>query len=192
MKNKEIFNIIILGVGGQGQITLLQILANAALRENYDIKTSELHGLSQRGGSVEVHCRFGNKLHSPLIAQAGADLLVGLEMQETLRGLYYVNPKTKILLNRYISPIAQQKPLSEREILSQINKFTKNIEIVPATEICKRELENEIIAGIYLISFAAAKGFIPLKPDSIFEAIKTKIPKKHLELNRKAFELAQK
>jgi len=60
-KNKKDFNLIIVGTGGQGLITLLQILAEAALIEGYEVKTSELHGLSQRGGSVEVHIRFGKK-----------------------------------------------------------------------------------------------------------------------------------
>ena len=66
------FNIVIVGTGGQGLITLLQIVAEAALRVGLDIRTSELHGLSQRGGSVEVHIRFGKKIYSPLIAQGKA------------------------------------------------------------------------------------------------------------------------
>jgi len=88
------FNIIIIGTGGQGLITLLQVLAEAALIENYDVKTSELHGLSQRGGSVEVHIRFGKEIHSPLVSQSGADLVLALEIQESLKGIYFANRKT--------------------------------------------------------------------------------------------------
>ena len=68
---------IIVGTGGQGLITLLQILAEAALIEGYDVKTSELHGLSQRGGSVEVHIRFGKEIYSPLIFPGKANLILG-------------------------------------------------------------------------------------------------------------------
>jgi len=68
-KNLEQFNIVIAGTGGQGLITLLQVISEAAMAEGYDIRTSELHGLSQRGGSVEVHIRFGKKIYSPLVVQ---------------------------------------------------------------------------------------------------------------------------
>lgn len=84
-KDIKNFNIILVGVGGQGIITLTRILAQAALIERYDVKTSELHGLSQRGGSVEAHVRFGAKIYSPLVKRAGADLIISLEIQETLR-----------------------------------------------------------------------------------------------------------
>ena len=104
-KNFEQFNMLIVGTGGQGQITLLQILAEAALSEGKEIKTSELHGLSQRGGSVEVHLRFGKKIFSPLVSQGKADLILGLEMQECLKACYYANPKTNFLVNKYIAPI---------------------------------------------------------------------------------------
>ena len=91
MNNNKNFNIVIVGTGGQGLITLLQILAEAALIEKFDVKTSELHGLSQRGGSVEVHIRFGKKIHSPLVAQASADLILALEAQETLKASTFAN-----------------------------------------------------------------------------------------------------
>ena len=89
-QNKNQFNIVIVGTGGQGLITLLQVLAEAAVFSGLDIKTSELHGLSQRGGSVEVHIRFGKKIYSPLVAQGEADLVIALEMQESvLRNLVF-------------------------------------------------------------------------------------------------------
>ena len=131
-KNLEQFNIVIVGTGGQGQITLLQILAEAAVIEGYDVKTSELHGLSQRGGSVEVHIRFGKKIYSPMVAQGKADLILGLEMQEALKGNYYANKETKFLINQFIIPIPLRKPLSEKEISANLKKINKNITVVPA------------------------------------------------------------
>lgn len=76
MKNN--FNIIISGIGGQGVITLTRILAETAFLEGYDVKTSELHGLSQRGGSVETHIRFGKNIYSPLIMPSQVDLIIDL------------------------------------------------------------------------------------------------------------------
>ncbi len=201
-KNLEQFNMVIVGTGGQGLITLLQIISEAALAEDYDIRTSELHGLSQRGGSVEGHIRFGKKIYSPLVMRGGADLVLGLEMQEILNGIYFANPKTKFLINQFIIPISLKKPLSENEILNQLKKISKprsrasslrgeNITIIPADKICQEKLQNSVVSGIYLISFATFKNLIPLKPESIQKAIKSIIPEKFLELNLKAFNLAK-
>ena len=185
------FNMMIVGTGGQGQITLLQILNQAAFIEGYDVKSSELHGLAQRGGSVEVHIRFGKEIFSPMVSQGKADLILALEMQETLKGSYYANSKTNFLINKYIIPIPAIKSLSEKEILDNLKKITKNIAVVPAAEICKEKLGTEVLAGVYLICLAVFKKLIPLKPESIQKAIKIIIPEKFLELNLKTFELAK-
>ncbi len=189
-KNFDQFNILIVGTGGQGQITLLQILAEAALAEGKEIKTSELHGLSQRGGSVVVHLRFGKKVYSPLISQRKADLILGLEMQECLKACYFANPKTAFLINKYFVPIPLQKLLTEKEILKNLKKFSKKVTLIEAANICQKELGTNIVAGIYLLSLASFKKLIPLKPASILKAIKKIIPGKYLELNLKTFNLA--
>jgi len=191
VKSLEQFNMVIVGTGGQGLITLLQIISEAALAEGYDIRTSELHGLSQRGGSVEVHIRFGKKIYSPLVMRAKADLILGLEMQEILNGIYFANPKTKFLINQFVIPISLKKPLSENETLNQLKKISKNITIIPADKICQEKLQNSVVSGIYLISFATFKNLIPLKSESIQKAIRKIIPEKFLELNLKAFNLAK-
>jgi len=184
---------LIVGTGGQGQITLLQILTEAALIEGYDVKTSELHGLAQRGGSVEVHARFGKKkIYSPLVSQGKADLILGLEAQECLKAIYFANTKTNFLINKYIVPIPLQKVISERQIFKTLKRFTKNINLIPAAEICQKEFGTNVVAGVYLLSLASFKKLIPIKPVSIKKALKKIIPKKHLELNLKAFNLSAK
>ncbi len=190
MANKKEFNIVIVGTGGQGLITLLRILAEAAMSEGYDVKTSELHGLSQRGGSVEVHIRFGEDIFSPLVAQASADLILGLEMQECLKGAYFSNSKTTFLINKFFVPILGQESLSERDILKQLKKFSKNILVIPGADICQKELGSNVVAGVYLLSYACFKEIIPLKPNSILKAIKKIVPERYLDLNKKTFNLA--
>jgi len=190
-KKIDQFNMVIVGTGGQGLITLLQIIAEAALFEGFDIKTSELHGLSQRGGSVEVHIKFGKKIYSPLIPQGRADLVLGLEMHETLRAVNFANPKTLFLINKYIIPIPMVKNLTEKEVSDNLKKISKNIDLIPASEICKEKLGTDVVSGIYLISFAVFKGLIPIKPSSVEKAIKKIIPAKYLELNLKTFNLAK-
>ncbi len=189
MKNKN-FNLIICGVGGQGQITLLRILSEAAILENKDYKAAETHGLSQRGGQVEVHFRMG-KVFSPLVPEAGADLILALELQEALRSMYYCSKRTKILINDKIIPMIGEKPLKKEKILKEIEKFTKNIEIVEASKICQENLGKEILAGVYLISYASFKKILPLKPKSILKALKKIVASKYLKLNIKAFQLAK-
>jgi indolepyruvate ferredoxin oxidoreductase beta subunit len=191
LKNLKQFNMMVTGTGGQGLITILQVISEAALIEGYDVKTSELHGLSQRGGSVEVYIRFGKKVYSPLIPQGKADLIMGLEAQEALKGAYFANSNTNFLVNRNIIPIPLQKPLSEDEVFGSLKKISKNVFMVPAKEICKEKLGTEVVAGTYLLSWAVFKKIIPLEPSSILKALKKVIPLKHQELNIKTFELAK-
>lgn len=165
-KKTEQFNIVIVGIGGQGLITLLQVLAEAALLQGYDVKTSELHGLSQRGGSVEVHIRFGKNIFSPLVAQGKAELILALDSKEGLNAKRYAGPKTSWLIN---SPSK-----------------------IAATQICEKELGNKIVAGVYLLSLAVFRNLIPLKPGSILAALEKVIKPKYIELNKKAFNLAEK
>lgn len=192
MSNKNELNIVIVGVGGQGLITLLQIISQAALAEDFEIKTSELHGLSQRGGSVEVHARLGRNIFSPLVRQGGADLIIALELQEALRACYYASKeKTVFLLNDFFSPVLKGEPLKKEEVLKNLEDFAKKRVLISASEICKKEIGKEVLAGVFLLSTAAFKDLIPLKSTSILKAIEKVIPEKYLGLNKKAFRLGQ-
>lgn len=190
-KNQE-FNLVIVGVGGQGLITLLRIISEAALLEGFDVKTSELHGLSQRGGSVEVHARFGKKIFSPLVRQGGADLIIALDFQEALNSCYYASKeKTAFLINDFSSPVLKGKAVRKEGVLKNLESFSKEKILILASEICKKEIGKEVLAGVFLLSSASFKNLIPLKPSSILKAIKKIIPKEYLDINKKAFNLAQ-
>ena len=187
------FNIVIVGTGGQGLITLNKILAVAATKEGFDVKTSELHGLSQRGGSVETHIRFGKKIFSPLVKEGGADLVISLESQEAFRACYYSSSKkTVFLINDYIVPIPTDEKKSESlKNTGEIKKFSKEILLIPATKIVEKEFQNPVLAGIYLLGVAVSKKLIPLKIETVVKAIKEVVSPKYLNLNQKAFELAR-
>ena len=191
-KNNRVFNCVIVGTGGQGLITLLEVLSDAAIKSGLDAKTSELHGLSQRGGSVEVHIKFGKKVFSPLVEAKKADLIVGLEMQECLKAAYFSGPQTQYLINKTEVAIPGKPLLAEEEIIGSLKKFTKKIEVVDANGICQKELGTAAVSGVYLLCLAAFKEMIPLAPEVMLEAIKTAVAPKHLEVNVKAWELAQK
>jgi indolepyruvate ferredoxin oxidoreductase beta subunit len=186
------FNLIIGGIGGQGQILLSQILANSCILENYDVKTSETHGLSQRRGSVEVHLRFGENIYSPLVEEGDADLIISLEKQEALRLAYYGNKnKTIFLINDFVVPIIGGKNFDDKYIEGSLKNFSKNIIFVPATKICEEKLKNQILSGVFLISYASYKKLLPIKIENIKKSIKEIIKPEFVELNLKAAELAK-
>ena len=184
------FNIIIAGVGGQGLITLNNIIAKAAFYDGYDVKTSELHGLSQRAGSVETHLRFGKKVYSPLIVAGKADLVLGLEITEGLRAVRFLNPKTIFIVNdNYVSFLEN---IPKKEIEKKLKSSAgKNLRLIPASEICEKELGKEVVSSVYLLGYCVFKKLIPLKPESVLKAIEETIPERYLELNIKAFESAK-
>jgi len=106
MNTSDTFNIITAGYGGQGVLTLAKILARAAFMAGLNVKQAELHGLSQRGGSLACHVRFGKEVYSPLVRAGGADLIIALEAVEALRVCKFANPeKTVVLTNaKFFSP----------------------------------------------------------------------------------------
>ncbi len=199
MKNN--FNILITGAGGQGLITLVDILSKAILIDKKDVVASELHGLSQRGGAVAVFVSMSlknrnfenenckNKVYSTLFKRGDTDLILGLELLEGLRGCEFTGIKTKILVNNYFLPFAGTP--SQEEILVKLKKIGKNnFKLVEASKTCKEKLEKEILAGIYFLGYAIYNGFIPIKPESVLMALEETVPERFLEINRKAFELA--
>jgi len=182
------FNLIINGVGGQGVITLLTLIDEAAFIEGYDVRSSELHGLSQRGGSVETHIRFGKKVNSPLISNGRADLIISLEILEALRETAKAGKQTKFLVNDYFLPF--QGSLPPEEIKKQISGIKNEVCLVPASAMCKEKLQNEVVSTIYLLGYAVSKKFIPLEKESVLKAIEKAVPEKYRGLNIKAFNLA--
>ena len=185
---EKTFNIIITGVGAQGIVTLVAIIDQAAFLDGYDIKSSELHGLSQREGSVEAHIKFGKKVYSALVYRGQADLIIGQEILEGLRSVALAGAQTKFLINTFYSPFIGS--ISQLEILNELSKLPKDkLMLVPASKICQEKLGKEVISSIYLLGYAINKKLISLKKESVLRAIKNVIPEKYQELNIKAFEL---
>ncbi len=157
--------------------------------------TSELHGLSQRGGSVEVHIRFGKEIFSPLVRQGGADLIISLEVQESLRACYYASKErgTIFLINDASSYIGEaEKNFSRKRIIKTIQKFSQKIILTNASYICQKELGTSLVVGVYLVGWLVCRKILPLNLSSIILATRENIPEKFLELNLKAIELADK
>ncbi|MEG2174652.1 MAG: indolepyruvate oxidoreductase subunit beta [Oscillospiraceae bacterium] len=97
-------SILLVGVGGQGTILAAKLLTNGLMQAGYDVKMSEIHGMSQRGGSVSSQVRYGTRVLSPVIEQGGADVLVAFEKMEALRWLDYLRVSGSIIVNNYEIP----------------------------------------------------------------------------------------
>jgi len=187
------FNIVISGVGGQGLITLLKVIAEAAIAAKYEVRSSELHGLSQRGGSVEAHLRFGDKIYSPLVKAGGADLIISLEAQEALwEARYSSKEKTVFLINDFFQPIPGNKLLTIDEITKPLEKISNKVVVVPASQECRESLGTDVVSGIYLLGYLVYNGLLPIKPEIAIEALKKSVPEEFLEMNIKACNLPRK
>lgn len=185
-------NIMIVGVGGQGSLLASRILGNAVLLKNYDVKVSEVHGMSQRGGSVVTYVKYGDAVASPVICKGEADVIISFELLEAARWLPYLKKDGVIVTNtQKINPMpvvtgAAQYP---EELVEKMKAAGANVIAEDALAIA-REAGNEKAVNVALIGLVAhALGF---DEDTIREAIRISVPEKFLELNLKAFELGVK
>ena len=199
MKDFKDFNLAVVGVGGQGILTLANIVAEAALIEGMDVKTSELHGLAQRGGPIPCNVRFGKKIYSSIIMEGQADLIIGLEPLEALRAAYFGSKERKTVFVfdtwRIVpSSILMQKEAypSVKEIEAKLKNFSSKAVAINASEVAKEEVGSVVYTNTYLLGYIVGKKFIPLKKESIIQGMKRVIPEKYFEMNRKIFELGMK
>jgi len=183
-------NIILSGVGGQGILTIAAILDTAAIHQDLNIKQSEIHGMSQRGGAVHSHVRISDKeVYSDLIPKGKADLILSVEPMESLRYLPYLKEDGWLITDSKSFDNILDYP-DESKLIEEI-KAHKNTLVIDATKIAK-ELGNSRAANIILLGLAANK--IPLPKESLIDAIKLLFAKKSeriVDLNIKAFNVGE-
>lgn len=188
-ENGKVWSIVFSGVGGQGVILAAEITALAAVGYGSDVKQTEVHGVSQRGGSVETQVRFGPKVWSPVVPLGEADILVGLEALEALRAAHYTNPEDGIiLLNDYriipasVEGAEEKYPQNPGGILTE--KGYRVIE-VPASRIA-HELGDGRMANVVMIGHVSS--LLPIPRDIWLTTLESRIPEKYREPNLRAFE----
>lgn len=181
-------NIMIVGVGGQGTLLASRILGNIVIDEGYDVKVSEVHGMSQRGGSVVTYVKFGEKVYSPIIDKGEADIILAFEKLEAYRALPYLKKGGKIIVNNQeMNPMpviigAMEYP---HDIRSKLEKEV-NVEVVEALKLAK-EAGNIKTVNVVLIGVLAKSTNI--KYEKWIEILKSTVPVKLLDVNLKAFDL---
>jgi len=188
------YNILVVGVGGQGVLFLSEVLGGAALTDDLNVRVAEIHGMAQRGGSVTCHVRIGNNVHSPTILEGSADLIVGFEPLEVLRSLKYANRETLIILNKIaIVPTSAYlgvKYPAEDRILKEISRVSEKVMVIDATYIATKT-GNPATQNSAILGFISAMKSIPVKLETLKNAITERSPSKYLDVNLRAFELGR-
>ena len=186
-------NIAISGVGGQGVLTLAELLAKAVLSEGLNVRVGEIHGMAQRGGHVVCTVRIGDDANGPIIDAGTADLLVGFEPVETLREIHLVKKGGYVLMSSHVQyPVAVSMGKAEypdhKVIVSSIKKFTDNIIELNAQEIA---VEAGSSRALNMVMFGGIIGtnLVPISKDSAIQAIREAFPKKFEKINTTAAEI---
>jgi indolepyruvate ferredoxin oxidoreductase beta subunit len=198
IKNNDCLNVIITGVGGQGNILASHILASAAINDGYHVVIGETYGQSQRGGAVMSHVRISRDTEvGPLIPNGQAHVIVALEPMEALRvAAWYANPETKCIVNpRPNYPLmvlygAQEYPAVE-ELLKRLGEITAEVKVVKGTELAQ-DAGEAMASNVVMVGALAGTGWVPIPTEKFTTVLKEVIPRKVLEVNQKAFEMGMK
>ena len=188
-------SIMIVGVGGQGTLLASKLLGNVLLKQGYDVKLSEVHGMSQRGGSVTSQVRFGKEVASPIIQEGTADILVSFDKVEALRNAGILAKGAVAFVNDlYLAPVTvssgQQPPVEDLD--GKVRKAFRNLHLVDAIKIATEQAGNA--RTMNMVIAGALSVFCPFKEEQWMQALEEMLtgPKaKLLEVNKKAFSLGR-
>ena len=187
----ETKNIMIVGVGGQGSLLASKLLGRLLLTRGYDIKVSEVHGMSQRGGSVVTYVRYGDKVYSPVIDKGQADYIVSFELLEAARWTEYLKPGGKIITN-----LQQINPMP---VITGAAKYPENLtEKMQAAGIDVDAFDALALASqagsskaVNIVLMGRLSKYFDLDTEEWMAAIEQSVPAKFLELNKQAFLLGR-
>ena len=186
-------NIMIVGVGGQGSLLASKILGRAAMDKGYDVKVSEVHGMSQRGGSVVTYVRFGDKVNSPIIDKGEADYIISFELLEAARYVEFLKPGGQIVTNsQQIDPMPVIAGSAEypQGLIGKMEESGAKVCAIDALSIAEQagnsKATNIVLMGVF------SKFIEDISADEWEKAVEACVPPKFLELNKKAFEMGLK
>jgi indolepyruvate ferredoxin oxidoreductase beta subunit len=185
-------NILLVGVGGQGTILASKVLSEGLLRAGFDVKMSEIHGMSQRGGSVSTHVKFGRKVHSPVIHEGQADMLASFEKVEAVRWLSYLRPGGMLVVNDFeIRPLSVLTGAAEYPdgLIGQLKEAVPGLRAFDAGAVA---LEVGSVKAQNIVLLGALVKCMGLLDIAWPEVIKDVVPQKTYDLNVRAFEAGQR
>lgn len=181
-------NILFCGVGGQGILLASELTAQAQLAAGFDVKKSEVHGMAQRGGSVEAHLRYGEKVYSPLIEPGAADILVAFEILEAARYLPYLHGGSVVVVNTQKIPppaVALGKAAYPADILEELKSRGIKVSALDAFAVARSVGE---LRAVNVAMVGAMSNFLDAKPEFFERAIERTVKEAFREVNKRAFQ----
>ena len=182
-------NVMIVGVGGQGSLLASKLLGRLLIDEGYDVKVSEVHGMSQRGGSVVTYVRFGDKVYSPIITEGEADFIISFEKLEAARYAKYLNKDGLIVVNtQQIDPMPVIIGAAEypENVLEELTAKGLNIQAFDALTLAEQAGSSKAVNIVLMGKVAKQFG---ISYDKWITAIENTVAPKFIEMNKKAFDL---
>ena len=186
---KKITSIMIVGVGGQGSLLASKLLGQILLDEGYDVKVSEVHGMSQRGGSVVTYVRFGEKVYSPIVTEGEADYIVSFEKLEAARYASCLAPNGRIIVNTQEidpMPVLIGKAAYPTDILSELTAKDVALDAIDALSLAE-SAGNAKAVNIVLMGRLAR--YLGISREKWEETIKAGVKPKFVDVNLRAFAL---
>ena len=180
-------NILLVGVGGQGILLASEVLAETFMLAGYDVKKSEIHGMSQRGGSVVSHVRYGTEVFSPTVPEGEGDILFGFELMETCRYLPLLKQGGKVIANdlKIQPPAVLSGQSAYPENLPEVIRSRFPDFLLVDGQMLAIEAGNPRAANTVLLG--AVSKLLDISEEFWFKALEKMVPAKALEVNRKAF-----
>lgn len=181
-------SIMIVGVGGQGTLLASRIIGNVAIASGFDVKVSEVHGMSQRGGSVVTYVRYGEGVASPIIGLGGADTILAFEELEALRYASHLKEGGRLIVNTQNiapMPVITGQAKYPTGILEKLSAMPLSVTSVDALSLAAKAGSTKAV-NVVLIGVLAKSSEIP--KETWIKAIEDTVPEKFLELNKNAFE----
>ena len=187
MSNDRVYNVLIVGVGGQGIILASDVLGLVAARHGYDVKKNEIHGMAQRGGSVSSHVRFGKFVSSPIIKMGEADVLLSFEQIETLSYLPFLSEKGKVIVNdlKILPPaVFTGKQDYPADVIGKIKSKVPDVLVMNADEIAAG-MGNPRVANVIFLGVLSK--YLDIPAETYEEVLKETLKPKLVDINLKAF-----
>ena len=189
--SEQIKNILLVGVGGQGILLASEILSEAAMLAGFDVKKSEIHGMSQRGGSVVSNVRYGSEVFSPIVPEGEGDILFGFELLETMRSLPFLKPGGTVVANDLqISPpsVLMGQETYPEELAERIKVQFADFMLVDGPKIAAAA-GNAKAANTVLLGVVSKR--LNISETYWLKALEKMVPVKALEINKRAFLLGR-
>jgi indolepyruvate ferredoxin oxidoreductase beta subunit len=182
----KVLDVVVAGTGGQGVIVIADILSRCALESGYDVKTFGDYGMARRGGAVKAYVRIGKKVYSPIVSRRSVDILIGLELVESVRNSIYLKPEGVGIVNIHVAHVPGMKLIEKNNKTEFLKQNFKNIYFIDGYSILADKKLS--IRSLNMVLLGATTPYLPMRPEKIKDIINGKFAYPDNELNLRAFE----